>query len=86
MKIRIQPISPVQNRDFGKSKELVKGQARFRLASVRVIPIDEAETMTLAELTARPDEATIEILWHDDETIARYAKWVREHPDHELVQ
>ncbi len=86
MRIRIQPISPVQNRDFGKKRELEKGQARVKTRTVRVLSKEEASRMTVAELTAPPEEATIEILWHDDETIGRYAKWVREHPEHELVE
>lgn len=85
MKIRIRLISPVENRKFGKKRELVEGQARINLVAVRVIPVDEAERMTLAEITARPDEGTIEILWYDHETVGRYTKWVAEHPDHELV-
>jgi len=86
VRIRIQPISPVQSRDFGKKRELEKGQARVNTRAVRLLSKEEANRMTVAELTAPPEEATIEILWHDDETIARYAKWVREHPEHELVE
>lgn len=85
MRIRIKKIMQFQNREFGKKRELGKGQARVNTVSVRVLSKEEAERMTVAELTAPPEEATIEILWHDDETIRKYERYVREHLDHELA-
>lgn len=85
MRFRITPISPVRNRDFGKKRELVVGQARVNMATVRVLSKEEAERMTVAEITDPPEEATIEVLWHDHVTLDKYRKMVRDHPEHELA-
>lgn len=86
MRIRIQPISPVQNRDFGKKKELSKGEARVNTRRVAVYSKEVVDNRSLNQLLGPPEEATIEILWHDDETIARYRQCIFEHPDLELVE
>lgn len=86
MKIRIKPISPVQNRDYGKRKELEVGQARMNTLRIRVFSKEETEKLTVADLVAPPEEATIEVLWHDHATRDKLKRWVREHPDHQLVE
>ena len=86
MRLRVRGVSPVENRKFGKTKELEVGQARLNTIRVRVWSKEEAAAATLDDVTAPAEEGTIEVLWHDHETIERFKRWVREHPEHELVE
>ena len=86
MRIRVVGISPVENRKFGKKRELQLGQARLNTLRVRIWSKEEAEAATLADVTAPPGEGTIEVLWGDHATLERYRQFVRNHPDHELIE
>lgn len=84
MKIRVKQITGVENRDFGKKKELEWGQARVDTRSVRVLSKEEAERMAIADILKPPEKATIEV-YGDNEACAKWRNWVREQPEHELV-
>ena len=86
MRVRVKPLSKVQNRDFGKKYELSLGEARVNTMRVQVISQEQSERMTIAQLHAPPEQVTIEVLWHDHATISKYKRWVREHPEYELVE
>jgi hypothetical protein len=86
VQIHVKPISPVQNRDFGKKKELSLGEARVNSLRVGIFSKEVADELSLTDLTAPPERVTIEVLWHDHATIDKYKRWVREHPEHELVE